>query len=68
MDIHNPNTRRKLNLHVKYCNTVLFKKVVINIGMISFNKVTDQIKLRKYFNSFKGGPFILLMSSYLFNF
>jgi hypothetical protein len=39
VDIHNYNTGRKLNLHVNHCNTVSFKKSVINMGIILYNKV-----------------------------
>jgi hypothetical protein len=52
-DIHNHNTRRKLNLHVQYCTIVLFKKSMINMGISLYNKVPDQIKSRENFNSFK---------------
>jgi hypothetical protein len=51
----NNNTRRKLNLHVQYCNTVLFKKSVMNMGICLYNKVPDQIKQKYNFNSFKKG-------------
>jgi hypothetical protein len=52
-DICNYNTRRKLNFHVQYLNTALFKRGVINMGISLYNKVQDQIKLRENFNSFK---------------
>jgi hypothetical protein len=50
MDIHNHNARRKLNLHTQHCNTVLFKRSVMNTGISLYNKVPNQIKLRKNFN------------------
>jgi hypothetical protein len=53
VDIHNYNTQRKLNLHVNHCNTVSFKKSVINMGITLYNKVREQIKLKKNFNCFK---------------
>jgi hypothetical protein len=31
--IHTLNTRIKLDLHVQYCNTVLFRKSVVNMGI-----------------------------------
>ena len=43
-DIHNYNKRRKLNFHVQHCNTALFKRSVINIGISLYNKVPNQIK------------------------
>jgi hypothetical protein len=64
-DIHNYNTRRKLNLHVQYCKTVL-KKSVMNMGISLYNKVPDQIKQKDNFNSFKKGlrSFLLKHSFY----
>jgi hypothetical protein len=53
VDIHNYNTRRKLDFHVHHCNTVLFKRSVINMGTSLYNKIPNQIKLRKNFNSFR---------------
>jgi hypothetical protein len=44
------NMRRKLNLHVQHDNTVLFKKITINMGISLYNKVPDRIKLRKNVN------------------
>jgi hypothetical protein len=66
LDIHNYNTRRKLNLHVQYFNTVLFKKNVMNMGISLYNKVPDQIKQKDNFNSFKKGvrSFVLKHSFY----
>jgi hypothetical protein len=42
MDIHNYNTRRKLNLHTQHCNTVLFKRSVMNTVISLYNKVPNQ--------------------------
>jgi hypothetical protein len=53
LDSHNYNTQRKLDFHVQHCNTVLFKRSVINMGISLYNKVPNQIKLRKNFNSFR---------------
>jgi hypothetical protein len=50
VDIHNYNTRRKLNLHVQYRNTVLFKKSVMNMGISLYNKDPDQINQKDNFN------------------
>jgi len=30
LSIHGHNTKSKLNFHVEFCNTVLFKKSVVN--------------------------------------
>jgi hypothetical protein len=61
--IHNHNTRKELNLHVKYYNVVLFKKIVMNMGISLYNKVPDQTKQKDKFNSFKKG-FLLKHSFY----
>jgi hypothetical protein len=53
MDIHNHNTRKKLNLHVQHCNTVPLKQSVINMGISLYNTVPDPIKLRENFKLFK---------------
>jgi hypothetical protein len=53
LGIHNHNTWRKQNLHIQHCNTVLFKKSVIIMGIGLYNKVPNQIKLKENFNSFK---------------
>jgi hypothetical protein len=45
LDIHNHNTQIKLNLHVQHCNTVLFKKSMMNMGISLYNIVPDQVKL-----------------------
>jgi hypothetical protein len=65
-DIHNYNTRSKLNLHVNQCNTVLLKKGVINIGISLYNKVPEQIKSKINLNSFKRNlkSFLLEQSMY----
>jgi hypothetical protein len=51
--IHNHKMQRKLDLHVQYCNTVLFRKSVVNMGIRMYNKVPDHIKIRDNFKSFK---------------
>jgi hypothetical protein len=65
-DNSNYNIRRKPNLHVQYCNTVLFKKSVMNMGISFYNKVPDQIKQKDNLNSFKKGlrSFLLKHSFY----
>jgi hypothetical protein len=64
-DIHNYNKRRKLNLHVQYCNTVLFKKSVMNMGISLYNKVPYQIKQMDNFNSFKKGLRSFVVKTFL---
>ena len=42
--IHGHNTRSKLNLHVQFCNTVLFQKSLVNMGYKLYNNVPESIK------------------------
>jgi len=42
--IHDQNTRSNMNLYVKPCNTNLYKKSVINMGIRLYNKVPNNIK------------------------
>jgi hypothetical protein len=51
--VHTHNMRRKLDLHVQYCNTALLRKSVVNTGIKLYNKVPDHIKMRDNFGSFK---------------
>jgi len=44
VQFHNYNMRRKLDLHVQFCNMDLFKKSVVNMGIRLCNKVPDHIK------------------------
>jgi hypothetical protein len=41
--IHSYNTRRKLDLHIQFCNTVLFRGSVLNMGIRLYNKVPDHL-------------------------
>lgn len=45
--------RRKLDLHVQFCDTVLFRKGMVNIGVRMYKKVPDNIKKTDNFKSFK---------------
>jgi len=49
-DIYEYNTRRKCDLHVPSCNTSLFKRGVINMGIRLYNKMPTRIK---QLNSFR---------------
>jgi hypothetical protein len=48
-DILNYNPQRKLNFHVQHCNTALFKRSVINVGISLYSKVPEQLKLKENF-------------------
>ena len=51
--IHGHNTRRKQVLHIQQCNTALYQKSVINMGIKLYNKLPIQIKQLDTFKSFK---------------
>jgi hypothetical protein len=53
VQFHNYNTRRKLDLHVQFCNTDLFEKSVVNMGIRLYNKVPDHIKDLENYKFFK---------------
>jgi hypothetical protein len=42
--IHDHKTRRNMNLYIKPCNTSLYKKSVVNMGIRLYNKVPYNIK------------------------
>jgi hypothetical protein len=42
--VHNYNTRQKLNLHVQFCRTNVFKNGVMNMGMRLYNKIPNKIR------------------------
>jgi hypothetical protein len=47
-EIHSHNTRQKLNLHVQFCRTDVFKNGVVNAGIKLYNRLPNQIgKLEK---------------------
>jgi hypothetical protein len=51
--IHRYDTRRRLDLHVHFCNTDLFWKSVINREIRLYNKVPDYIKKLEKDKTFK---------------
>jgi len=52
-EIHGHNTRRKQDLHTQQCNTVMYQKRVINMGIKLFNKLPMQIKQLDKYKNFK---------------
>jgi hypothetical protein len=42
--VHNHNTRQKLNFHVQFCRTNVFKNGVMNIGIRLHNKIPSKIR------------------------
>jgi hypothetical protein len=53
VQVHNYNTRKKMDLHVHYCRKDLFKKSVVNMGNKLYNKVPDNKKNLENCNKFK---------------
>jgi hypothetical protein len=45
--------KKKMDLHVLQCNMNLFKRRVINMGTLLYNKVTVTIKMLNKYKSFK---------------
>jgi len=43
--IRSYNTRRKFDLHVQFCNTVLLRRSMLNMGIRLYNKVPDHLKV-----------------------
>jgi hypothetical protein len=52
-EIHGHNTRRKQDLHVQQCNTTLYQKSVLNMGIKLYNKLPIEIKQLDTYKSFK---------------
>ena len=54
-EIHGHNIRRKqdLQVHVQQCNTTLYQKSVLNMGIKLYNKLLIQIKQLDTYKSFK---------------
>lgn len=42
--IHGRNSRNKLDLHTRYCSTLLYHTSVTNMSITLFNKLPAQIK------------------------
>jgi len=51
--IHDHNTRSNINLCIKPCNTNLYKKNVINMGIRLFDKVPNTIKKVEDYKPYK---------------
>ena len=60
--INGHNTRSKLNFHVEFCNTVLFQKSVVNMGIKLYNKMPESFKKKDDFQLFNKGIKSLLLS------
>jgi len=51
--MHEYHTRRKCDFHVLSCNTLLFKRSVINMGIKLYNKMPTKIKQLGSFRDFE---------------
>ena len=51
--LHDHNTWTNMDLHIKVCNTSLYKKSAINMGIRSYNKVPINIKMLEEYKPYK---------------
>jgi hypothetical protein len=51
--IHEHNTRGKYDLHTQFCNTPLFQKSVINMGIKLYKNLPSKIKKLENFKCFR---------------
>jgi hypothetical protein len=51
--VHSHNTHQKLNLHVQFCRTNVFKNGVMNMGIRLCNKIPNKIKEVRKMRQFK---------------
>ena len=51
--IHNHNTRRQKDIHIKSCKTEMYKKSVINMGTKIYNNLPGFIKEIEKYKAFK---------------
>ena len=61
--IHGYNTRGKIELHTQSCNTALFQKSVVNMGVKLYNRLPERIKTLNDFKSFKKEVKFLLINN-----
>ena len=60
------NTRSKYDLHTAFCNTSLFRKSVINMGIRLYKYLPKEIKILDNFNCFRNKVKSLLLSKSLY--
>jgi hypothetical protein len=53
LEVHDHNTRKKLDLHTRHCYTVLYQKSVVNMGIKLFNRLPITIKQLDNYKNFK---------------
>ena len=64
--IHEHNTRSKYDLHTEFCNTSLFQKSVINMGIRLYKFLPKEIKKLDNFNCFRKKVKSVLLSKSLY--
>ena len=52
-EIHRHNTRKKYDLHIRHCNTVLYQKSVTNTGIKLYIKLPKKLKQTDNYKDFK---------------
>jgi len=64
--VHQHNTRRKLDIHVKLQKTEIYKKIVLNTGTEAYNNLPKFLKEINDYKAFKKELklFLLLQSFY----
>ena len=51
--VHDHNTRTNMDLRIKLCNTNLYKKSVINMGIRLYNNIPINIKKMEEYKAYK---------------
>ena len=64
--IHGHSTRKKFDLHTRYCSTILFQKSMTNMGIKLFNKLPVQIKQLDNYKCFEGVVKTFLLNNSLY--
>ena len=64
--IHGYNTRGKTDLHTERCNTTVFQKTVVNMGIKLHNRLSVRRKTMKDFRIFKKGLKCLFLNNYFY--
>jgi hypothetical protein len=58
MNFHGYNMRGKLDFHVQNCDSVIYKRSVMNMGTRLYNRILIQIKQRQDLNSYRRAVFL----------
>ena len=66
LKIYECNMRRKCNFSVLHCDTSLFERSVINMGIRLYNKMPNKIKWKGFWNFKQILKLFLLNHTFLF--